>query len=201
MRFLVRFANERKFKPKDAKALASSTYELVRKDGMDIGNLRVSSVAVELDLLLESRHGLESATHALEKELGRLLTVRELDTPPPEIDEAQAIREGLEFFNEERYWESHEALEYAWRRASGPEKDVLQGIILITAALVHLQKNDGAVALSIMARANDKLSKHRGERFGISVDNLRETLSRMIADKQPKFFRIDVKPYSRDAAA
>ena len=193
MRFLVRFANEKKFKPSDAKALASSTYELVRKDGMDIGNLRVSSVAVELDLLLESRHGLESATHALEKELGRLLTVRELDTPPPEIDEAQAIREGLEFFNEERYWESHEALEYAWRRASGPEKEILQGIILIAAALVHLQKNDSAVALSIMARANDKLSNHRGERFGISVDNLRVTLSRMIVEKQPKFFRIDVK--------
>jgi hypothetical protein len=200
MRFLFRFANEKKFKPSDAKALASSTYQLVRKDGADIGNLRVSSTAVELDLLLKSRQGLESATHVLEKELGPLLTVRELDTPPLEIDEAQAIREGLGFFNEERYWESHEALEYAWRRASGPERDVLQGIILIAAALVHLQKNDGVVALSIMARANEKLSTNHGEQFGISVDNVRETLSRMITDKRPQFFRIDVKPYSRDAA-
>jgi hypothetical protein len=200
MRFLVRFANEKKFKPSDAKALASSTYQLVREDGTDIGNLRVSSAAVELDLLLKSRDGLEAATQALEKVLGPLLTVRELDTPPLEMDEALAIREGLGFFNEERYWESHEALEYAWRRTSGAEKDVLQGIILIAAGLVHLQKNESNIALSILTRASEKLSTHPGEHFGISVDNLLETLSRMIAAKDPEFFRIDVGPYSRDAA-
>lgn len=195
MRFLVRFGNEKGFQPSDVKALASSAYKLVEKLGADIGNLRVSGTAIELDLLLpSSKDGLESATRALQKQLGPLLSVRELDTPTVQMDEDQAIREGLGFFNEERYWESHEALEYAWRRASGAEKEVLQGLILVAAALVHLQKNQTEVALGVMARANDKLSAHRGERFGVNIDDLRETLSRMIAAKHPRFFRIEVKP-------
>jgi hypothetical protein len=200
MRFLVRLANKKEFQPSDAKALSSSFYELVRGYGADVGNLRVSSTAIELDLLLESKNSLESATRALRENLGEILTMRELDAPAPQIEVDKAIREGLVFFNEERYWESHEALEHAWRRAAGPEKEVLQGIILVAAALVHLQKNDKTVTLGVLVRANDKLSPYHGEHFGVNIDVIRETVSRMIADKRPDFFRIDVGPYSRAAA-
>jgi len=192
MRFLVRLTNRGKSEPSDAKTLSSSAYELVRSYGADVGNLRVSRTAIELDLLLPSKDGLPSATRALE-ELGALLTVRELDTPAPQMDVARAIREGVGLFNEERYWESHEALEYAWRRAEGSEKEVLQGIILVAAALVHLQKNETSVTLSVMVRANEKLSRYHGERFGVSIDKLRETLSRMIADKRPGFFKLELR--------
>ena len=155
--------------------------------------MRVSSTAIELDLLLPSRDGLSSATHALGEDLG-VLTVRELDAPAPQVDAAQAIREGVDLFNEERYWESHEALEYAWRRAKGSEKEVLQGIILVAAALVHLQKNESCVALGVMARANDKLSPYHGEHFGVGVDRVRKTLTRMIEDKRPGFFKLEPGP-------
>ena len=192
MRFLVRLTNRGKSEPSDAKALSSSAYELVRGYGADVGNLRVSRAAIELDLLLPSKDGLPSATRALE-ELGALLTVRELDIPAPQVDVAQAIRDGVGLFNEERFWESHEALEYAWRRAKGSEKEVLQGIILVAAALVHLQKNETSVTLSVMVRANEKLSRYHGERFGVSIDKLRETLSRMIADKRPGFFKLELR--------
>jgi len=201
MRFLVRLANRGGCEPSDVKALASAAYELVRGYGADVGNLRVSRTAIELDVLLPSRDSLQLATEALQARLGKLLTLRELDTPPPSIDVDQAIREGVGLFNEERYWESHEALEYAWRRAEGPEKEVLQGIILVAAALVHLQKNESGVALGVMARARDKLSAYHGERFGVSIDGLRETLSLMIADKRPGFFKIEAGPYSSAAAA
>jgi hypothetical protein len=201
MRFLVRLANLGKSEPSDAKALASSAHELVREYGADVGNLRVSRTAIELDLLLSSRDGLSSATHALEERLGPLLTMRELDTAPPPMDVDYAIREGVALFNEERYWESHEALEYGWRRVEGPEKEVLQGIILVAAALVHLQKNELGVALGVMTRASDKLSPYHGERFGIGIDNLRETVSRMVVDGRPDFFKIEARPYSSRAAA
>jgi len=201
LRFLVRLVNRGKSEPSDAKALASSAYQLVRVYSADVGNLRVSHAAIEFDLLIPSRDILPSATHALEERLGPLLTLRELDTPAPQMDVGRAVDEGIGLFNEERYWESHEALEYAWRRADGPEKEVLQGIILIAAALVHLQKNEPSVALSVMARANEKLSPYRGERFGVSIDVVRQTVSGMIADERPGFFKIEARRYSSDAAA
>jgi hypothetical protein len=201
MRFLCRLENQRKFKPGDARALASTSYEAVRKYGADVGNLRVGSKAVELDLLLASRDSLQASTDALEEKLGPLLTVRELDMKTPEMDVDRAIREGVELFNEERYWESHEALESAWRQTLGSEKEVLQGMILVAAALVHLQKGEGEVALSVMGRAEDKLRRHRGERLGVDLDDLIENLSRMIAARKPGFFKVRARRYSSRAAA
>ena len=153
MRFLVRLSNESKFAPKDARELTLRSYRAVKEFGGDVGNLRVSTSAVELDLLLKSKANLQTATTSLEKELGPLLTLRELDIPGPRMQAGDAIREGIQLFNEERFWESHEALESAWLTASGADKEILQGLILLAAALVHLQKNDLTVTLSVMRRA------------------------------------------------
>ena len=190
MRFLMRFANQGRYGPRDAKNLSSSCYEVVKAYGADIGNLRVSGTAVELDVLLSSREHLKAATNGLESKLGRLLTSRELDVPTPQMDPDLAVREGIQLFNEERYWESHESLEWAWRRAEGSEKEILQGIILTAAALVHLQKNDETVALSIMKRAEGKLAGHEGRHWGVDVPALRGTLAKMIESRRIEFFRI-----------
>jgi len=201
MRFLIRVANRAKYEPKDARGLASSCYKALREYGADVGNLRVSRTAIELDLLLPSPNNLQAATAALERKVGPLLTVRELDTINPQTDESRAIREGIEFFNEERYWESHEALEAAWRKAKGPEKEILQGIILIAAAFVHLQKNENDVALGVMKRAHEKLAPHHALHFGVDIDDLKETVSAMLSRTQLEFFRIQAKPYTSDATA
>jgi len=201
MRFLIRVANQAKYEPKDARDLASSCYKALQEYGADVGNLRVSRTAIELDLLLASRNNLQAATAVLEKKVGSLLTVRELDTISPQTDEVRAIREGIEFFNEERYWESHEALEAAWRKATGPEKEVLQGIILVAAAFVHLQKNETDVALGVMKRAYEKLAAHHALHFGVDIDDLRGKVSAMLSRGHLEFFGIQAKPYASDATA
>jgi hypothetical protein len=190
MRFLVRLSNGRKFTPKDTRELTLRSYGAVKEFGGDVGNLRVSSLAVELDLLLGSKANLQAATQSLEHQLGPLLTLRELEIPSPQMEAGEAIREGIRLFNEERFWESHEALESAWRRASGADKEILQGIILLAAALVHLQKNEIAVTLSVMGRAHRKLTPYHSEHFGINIDNLCNNVSRMITAGHPDFLKI-----------
>jgi uncharacterized protein len=191
MRFLVRLSNGTKLTPKDVRELTLRSYGAVKEFGGDVGNLRVSSSAVELDLLLGSKAHLHAATKALENKLGPLLTIRELDIPDPQMEAKDAIREGIQLFNEERYWESHESLESAWRKASGADKEVLQGIILLAAALVHLQKNEIKVTLSVMGRAHSKLTGHHPEHFGINIDDLRDDVSRMISAGQPEILKIN----------
>ncbi len=191
MRFLVRLSNDKRLTPKDAKVLTLQSYAAVKEFRGDVGNLRVSSSAIELDLLLDSKANLPEATQSLEKKLGPLLTLRELDLSSPQIEPGEAIREGLEMFNEERFWESHEALESAWRKASGAEKEILQGIILVAAALVHLQKDEIAVTLSVMGRAYDKLTSYHSEHFNINIDSLRDDISRMISTGRPEFLKIN----------
>lgn len=142
MRFLVRLANRGGASPADRKQLTKTAYETAHNFGADVGNLRVSSSAIEFDLLLDSDDKLQDSLQALEGQIGLLLTIRKLDVESPSIEKTKAIGSGLELFNEERYWESHEALESAWRRVTGDEKEILQGLILLAAALVHWQKNE-----------------------------------------------------------
>jgi hypothetical protein len=192
MRFLVRLSNGSKFTPKDARELTLRSYRAVKEFGGDIGNLRVSNPAVELDLLLKSKINLQTATKSLEKELGPLLTLRELDIQGPQMQAGDAIRKGIQLFNEERFWESHEALESAWLTAAGADKEILQGLILLAVALVHLQKNEFTVTLSVMRRAQSKLSAYHSERFGVNIDDLRDDVSRMISAGHPDFLKIKV---------
>lgn len=192
MRFLVRLANRRGVSPADRKQLSKSAYESVRSLGADVGNLRVSSSAIEFDLLLNSENVLQESLKVLERKMGPLLTLRKLDVQTPPIPDEEAIRLGLDLFNEERYWESHEALESAWRKAEGIEKEVLQGLILLAAALVHWQKNERQVTLSVMKRARDKLASHPGKYFGINLVSLTDTFNRMLDSGEPEFLKLAV---------
>lgn len=193
MRFLVRLSNERKYVPADRHRLTSLAYEAVRLLGGDIGNLRTSSSALELDLLIDSKANLDRAIQALEDKIGSLLTIRELDVETALMESAEAAKLGLALFNEERYWESHEALEAAWRKSSGSEKEILQGIILLAAALVHLQKSEQDITLSVMKRAYEKLEKYHTEHFGIDLSTLKEKVMGMISSGRPAFFKIEAK--------
>jgi predicted metal-dependent hydrolase len=55
------------------------------------------------------------------------------------------IEEGMNFFNEGRYFEAHEAWEKLWRNApESPERHFIQGMIKIAAALHHYKRKEFA---------------------------------------------------------
>jgi hypothetical protein len=193
MRFLVRLANRDHFIPANGRQLSRLAYEAVKNLGADIGNLRVGSSAVEFDVLVNSEDKLNASLKVLEQRIGPLLTVRKLDVPALPIANTEAIKLGIDLFNEERYWESHEALESAWKNATGDEKEVLQGLILLAAALVHWQKNEEQVALSVMRRARQKLASHLKTWFGIDIAQLTDKIEKILLANKPEFFKLEVE--------
>ena len=191
MRYLLRLRNCNGAVPRDSASLSKLAYDSVKDLDEDVGNLRISSLAVELDLLLISNANLAAAVERLEGKIGPLLTIRQLDVYAPKMDKQAAVRAGIDLFNEERYWESHEALESVWLTAVGREKELLQGLILTAAALVHMQKDEDTVAVSILSRAVEKISINRGAYFGIEIGRLEETIRAMIASRKPVVFKIE----------
>ncbi|MFQ5940673.1 MAG: DUF309 domain-containing protein, partial [Nitrososphaerales archaeon] len=93
-------------------------------------------------------------------------------------------------FNDERYWECHEALEYVWKKESGNEKSLLQGIILICAAFVHSQKDEDDTGISMLSRAMQKLQSAEGIYYGIDVDRFKKLISNIMDEKTIKYFKI-----------
>ena len=83
---------------------------------------------------------------------------------------------GIFYFNEERFWEAHEVLEGVWKKCFEGEKELVQGIILAAAALVHFQKAENMICLSVLGRALEKLGRSTGMYHGINVDLLRQKI-------------------------
>ncbi len=192
MRFLVRFKNTQGFTPKDSRALTKTMYDRIKILNADVGNLRVSQAAIEFDLLVPSKKVMDLCLAKLIERLGQPLTLRELDLPAQISTLERAVETGIALFNEERYWESHESLEVAWRIATGAEREILQAIILLAASLVHLQKDESEVALSIMKRADVKLPQE-GTCYTIDLTKLKQRVNELLFEDHPAFFKLPVK--------
>jgi len=102
------------------------------------------------------------------------------------IEKNQLIKDGIFYFNIERFWECHEALEGVWKQCTGDEKELIQGLILIAAALVHYQKYENTICLSVLCRALKILHGKSGEYYKINVDIVKHK-SIEILDKKEIF--------------
>jgi predicted metal-dependent hydrolase len=145
-------------------------------------NFRVSRLAVEFDLYEDSPGELERDIRAVASALGPVLSVRNLSAVEDKRTVEQSIELAKVMYSEERFWEVHEELEFQWRKfpRGVPEKEVLQGLILLAAAYVHLQKGEEGVALSILERASSRLRGFGGDSYhGLDIASLRRALKEM----------------------
>ena len=106
------------------------------------------------------------------------------------IEKEDAISDGIFYFNNERFWECHEILEGVWKNCSGNEKFLVQGLILVAAGLVHYQKYEDDICISIFNRALVKLENSNGEYHNINIDKIKKTITKMINSKDVSSFLI-----------
>ncbi len=162
--------------PSDASTLLKKADDLTSSLDALIRDTRVSkkylefdvSVAKEyLDLLIEKLGPLGDLDHA------RHLVEEK-------IEKEEALDGAIFYFNNERFWECHEVLEGVWKKTYEGEKDLVQGIILVAAALVHYQKYENDICISIMKRAMEKLVATTGKYHGIDIDEFKKKVSQII---------------------
>jgi predicted metal-dependent hydrolase len=90
------------------------------------------------------------------------------------------LAEGLRLYDAGEFFTAHEAWESVWLGSPEPEKTFLQGLIQVTAAFHHLQRNNPLGALLLLQAALRRLDRYP-EAFGdISVtllcDDIRDRL-------------------------
>ena len=174
-RYMVQLQN-RSHTAKDAIALLYSARELVEPE-VTIRDARVSKKYIELDVSIPDSWGLSRLAGKL-KAIAPLVSYEHIVERHMGKDEA--IERAVELFNDEKYWEAHEALESAWKSSSGAEKGILNGIILVAAAFVHDEKDESEICLSILQRAGKKLDGTGGTYHGIDVDRIADLIARII---------------------
>ena len=98
--------------------------------------------------------------------------------------------DGKFYFNNERFWEAHEAWEGVWKKCYGQEKQVIQGIILVAVAFAHSQKNDNAVGIGMFGRALEKIGDFSGMYNNIDVDRIKKKITDMQKTKELTIFQV-----------
>jgi len=88
---------------------------------------------------------------------------------------------GIRLFNSHRFWHAHEAWEAIWLTAPEPDKTFLQGIIQISAAFYHHQKNNFEGMRSLMRRGLAKVEAFPEDYRGIHLEQLRKAVREWLA--------------------
>ncbi len=82
-------------------------------------------------------------------------------------------RQGRALFNEQRYFEAHEAFEDLWRAAPERERPALQGLVQVCAGLVKHQRGQPASTRTLLLKGLAKLEDAPpGCPRGIDVDHI-----------------------------
>lgn len=172
--------------PVNSRELVHKARELVADVPASVRVSRVASKFLEFDVSVE-KEKLDDVVEKLEP-LGPLDNIRHV--VEEEIDKDDGIKDGIFYYNNERFWEAHEAWEGAWKKCSGQEKELLQGIILVAVAFAHCQKNDEKIGIGMLGRALKKIGDFTGKYHGIDIDRIRNRINQMRNAKVMTIFEI-----------
>ncbi|MEO9307434.1 conserved hypothetical protein [Nitrosotalea sinensis] len=172
--------------PSDAKILLQQADQLTVDMDVIVRDMRVSTKYLEFDVSVK-KEDLDLVVQKF-KSIGSLYDARHLIEE--HIEKEKALENAKKYFNDERYWECHEVLESVWKKTHEGEKDLVQGIILVAAALVHYQKYENDICISILNRSMEKFTRASGLYHGIDVDKFRKSVMNMISSKRIELIKI-----------
>lgn len=182
---MIHLKNER-YTPKNSKMLVYKARELCADMKSCVRVARVASDFIELDVGVEA-DDLDKLIDKLNP-IGSLLNARHVIEE--NISKEKGIEDGIFYFNNERFWECHEAFEGVWNKCWGREKELVQGIILVAVAFAHGQKNDQGIGIGMLSRALEKLGDSPAIYNGIDVDKIRDNSKQMRENNELVRFQI-----------
>ena len=184
-RYLLHFKNN-DFSPKDSRELIYRARDLASDMGASVRVVRIARNFVEFDVGVK-KEDLDTLVEKLSP-IGAIDNIRHVFEE--EIEKEKGISDGIYYFNNERYWECHEAFEGVWKQCFGKEKEILQGIILFAVAFAHAQEDDLRIGIGMLRRVLDKLGTSPSEYHSIDIDRLRKKAIEMQQEKKLTIFEI-----------
>jgi len=166
---LIHLKNE-KYVPINSREILHRARDLILGMNAHIRLARIATTFIEFDVAIE--------TNDVDTLVGKLSLIGDLDNfrhiVEEEIEMDQGIKDGIFYFNSERFWECHEAFEGVWKQCFGREKELVQGIILVAVAYAHAQENELRIGVAMLTRALEKLGSSPSMYHSIDVERIRE---------------------------
>ncbi len=187
-RFIIYIRNLQ-YRPKDIDYIIRKSRHLCLATNIAVRDVRISNNFIELDIYTNI---VDQSSFKIFSKLGIVEQIQQLDNDDDvmHLNKTTIINKGVWHFNTERFWECHEILEDLWKNCTGIEKDTLQGIILTAAALVHYQKNESRICISMLNRAKEKLLNSNKFYHQINLTDLKNNITKIVNSNTIKLFTI-----------
>ena len=87
---------------------------------------------------------------------------------------------GMKLFNSRQWYKSHDVFEEIWHETGGPERQLLQGILQIAVAQVHLENSNINGATILYGEALGRLKKFKLSNLGLDIVGLCKCISKRL---------------------
>ena len=87
---------------------------------------------------------------------------------------------GMKLFNSCQLYKSHDVFEEIWHETGGPERQLIQGILQVAVAEVHLENSNLNGATILYGEALGRLKRFHLANFGLDVEGLSNCVSRRL---------------------
>ena len=87
---------------------------------------------------------------------------------------------GMKLFNSCQWYESHDVFEELWHETVGPERQLLQGILQVAVAQVHLENKNLNGATILYGEALGRLKKFQLANLGLDIAGLCKCLTKRL---------------------
>ncbi len=171
---MLHFKNT-KYGPEHSREIIYKARDLTSDLDASVRVARIARKFVEIDVGVE-KEDLDILVEKLSP-IGPIDNIRHVFEE--EIEKEQGITDGIFYFNNERFWESHESFEGVWKQCFGREKEILQGIILFAVAFAHAQEDELNIGIGMLHRVLDKLGTSPSMYHSIDIDRIRNKATEM----------------------
>ena len=87
---------------------------------------------------------------------------------------------GMKLFNSCQWYKSHDVFEEIWHETGGPERQLIQGILQVAVAQVHLENSNLNGATILYGEALGRLKRFHLANYGLDIEGLSNCVSRRL---------------------
>ena len=97
---------------------------------------------------------------------------------------AEALAHAVALFDQQRFFEAHEFLEYVWKsdEIAAGDRDFWKGVTQVAVGCCHVQRGNTTGAVTLLERATRYLSPYPSIYGGVAADALAAAALRLAAD-------------------
>ena len=87
---------------------------------------------------------------------------------------------GMKLFNSCQWYKSHDVFEEIWHETGGADRQLIQGILQVAVAQVHLENSNLNGATILYGEALGRLKRFHLSNFGLDIEGLSNCVSRRL---------------------